>query len=933
MQGKEFRGLAETVTRTYGDDPWFFLRELAQNSRDAGACNIWVDAATTPQGMETLTFADDGRGMTPTHARRFLFRLFASDKTADPNAAGKYGIGFWTILRFQPTAILLQSRRGRKSWAVELDGELNARSEACRLARDGTTVSLSRPAAFPSHWEFSSRLESELREYCQYLRRNDRKAGMLPVWFAGKNLTHPMTLPGPISRQFCSAALEGAVGLAEKPRVRLYARGLPVWQGAVLNQMSHLQMDEDGYADIGQGLAPVFLLNGNRLDVTFSRHLALENRALESVRKKAEAELRRLLETSLEQTFPRTWLQRSRDRMHAAWQRSGRPGWHWPLLLLLLIVPLELTILNRWFRSGSAAQASPFGLPSPSLSYNGATVSLSVSQGRPPFSYQPEIMAWFRLFAADAYDIQAGFVRRAEPGRLPALQTGPCRPEQTWSMRLLAAAGGEIFLPLAPGHAIQSGSLRLDGRRIDSIFSSVQGETIAAIDAGGGMIEYRSCPGRQGRELTPAENSRLTFLPPGLSLPPALEKSLRESRRDPIAARVSLARTLVWDRVAYDASHLTARNYSRLAGDRPWLARVLRIGKGDCDIVNGLNVLFLRKMEIPSRLVIGMIGERGKIRPLLHAWSEYFDQGWVAMDVSAGMPVDSPVTTAANPAPTGRDPALPKDEARPRDSLTGALSLGLALMLSAMAAAGGLWHVIKKKRSGRVFPPPLEQMKNQLIQLAQQALLLPEIWGGDNPLWSHRLLPTVDGKFMSIRRALRLIGRKKLFYTGNRNPLALAMMSSGITVLDLSPPLYAPLRSLLAGAIDVDMLCRLRPVPPPLPAPDLEHESLDAVNAFLRKVLIKPLPCLLAPGLRSADFLQIALPAPLRPAPFFFPQYFIAVNPAGTAFQHLSSMYKHNRSLAVFKFLHRLHSNRFLDGFSRTALLKKAARLLLRSWS
>jgi len=224
-------------------------------------------------------------------------------------------------------------------------------------------------------------------------------------------------------------------------------------------------------------------------------------------------------------------------------------------------------------------------------------------------------------------------------------------------------------------------------------------------------------------------------------------------------------------------------------------------------------------------------------------------------------------------------------------------------------------------------------MKNQLIQLAQQALLLPEIWGKDNPLRSHRLLPTVDGKLMSIRRALRLLGRKKLFFTGNRNPLALAMMSSGITVLDLSPPLYAPLRTLLAGAIDTDMLCQLRPEPPPLPATDSEHEFLDAVNAFLRKLLRKPLPCLLAPGLRRVDLLKIALPAPLRPAPFFFPQYFIAINPAGSAFQHLSSMYKLNRSLAVFKFLRRLHSDRLLDGFSGTALLKKAARRLLRSWS
>ena len=44
MLGKEFRSLAEAVTRTYGGDPWFFLRELAQNSRDAGAASIRVTA-------------------------------------------------------------------------------------------------------------------------------------------------------------------------------------------------------------------------------------------------------------------------------------------------------------------------------------------------------------------------------------------------------------------------------------------------------------------------------------------------------------------------------------------------------------------------------------------------------------------------------------------------------------------------------------------------------------------------------------------------------------------------------------------------------------------------------------------------------------------------------------------------------------------------
>jgi hypothetical protein len=931
MLGKEFRGLAETVTRTYGDDPWFFLRELAQNSRDAGARNIWVSAAATPSGMETLTFADDGRGMTLAHARRFLFRLYASDKTADPKAAGKYGIGFWTILGFQPALIQLQSRRGKNSWAVELDGELNVRPAACLLTRSGTTVLLSRPAAFSSQPEFISRLESELREYCQYLRRNNRKAGMLPVWFEGKNLTRPMILPGPLSCQFRSGAVEGAVGLAEKPHVRLYARGLPVWQGAVLNQMSHLQMDAAGTAEIGLGLAPVFLLNGNHLDVTFSRHLALENRALETVRKKAEAALRRLLETSLERTFPRTWQQRSRDRLLSAWQRIWRPGWHWLPLLLLIIVPLEITILRRWFPAVSAVRTSPFSLQSTSLSYGGATVSLSVSAAGPPFSYQPKIPAWFRLFAADAYDIQDGFVRGPERSRLPVPQTRLCRPEQAWRMSLQAEAGGEVFLPLPPGHAIQAGSVRLNGRRVDTVFSSVQGEALAALAGSGGLVEYRSCPGGQRRELTAAEISHLTVLPPGLSLPPALGKTVRESRLFPIAERVALARALVRDLVAYDTSPPTARQYLRLAGDQHWLAKVLRIGKGDCDILNGLNVLLLRKMGIPSRLVIGMIGELGRARPLLHAWSEYFDQGWLVSDASAGSPAGPAVTPAENPAASGRDLALALDDARPKDSRIVKRLLVSALMLLVMAAAGGLLFVEKKKRRAKDSLIPVGQMKNQLMELVQQAMLNPGIWGRDNPLWSHHLLPTADGKFMSVRQALRLLGKKKLFITGNRNPLALAMMDSGLTVLDLSQPLYAPLRTLLAGAVDADMLCRLRPLPPPRPAPGLEYDLLDAVNAFLRETQRKSVLCLLAPGLRNADLLTIALPVPLRHSPFFFPQRFVAVNPLGTTFQQLSSLYKRNQPLAVFKFLRGLNSDRLPDACAPPARLQKAARRLLRT--
>jgi hypothetical protein len=71
MLGKDFRNLAEAVTCTYGNNPWFFLRELAQNSRDAGAQSIRVKAERTAAGLETLTFADNGRGMSSVHAFPF----------------------------------------------------------------------------------------------------------------------------------------------------------------------------------------------------------------------------------------------------------------------------------------------------------------------------------------------------------------------------------------------------------------------------------------------------------------------------------------------------------------------------------------------------------------------------------------------------------------------------------------------------------------------------------------------------------------------------------------------------------------------------------------------------------------------------------------------------------------------------------------------
>jgi hypothetical protein len=818
--------------------------------------------------------------------------------------------------------------------------------------RPGTSIILTRPAVFSSAPEFSWTVENELRSYCQYLRRNDRRGSMLPVYFHEQNVTIPMSLPGPLSYSFHIGPVEGAVGLAEKPLVRLYARGLPVWEGALLNQMSHLQSPGDAQLEIGSGLAPVFLLNGNQLDVTFSRNLVLENKALNKVRKTAEKSLRLLLTNSLESAFPRKWYQRGSDQLQTIFSRLWRPGWKMLPLMLLIILPLEMIILSSFFPAQTTQVPAFFSLRTDSAHYPGATVDMSFSELTARFTYTPPIPCWFKVFAAADYDLQAGFIRRTDRVLSPPPPFQSCGSLNTMRMRLSTSGSGSIFLPLPPGHALdpagvvfekkQTDQFRQDSRKIGAVlpgqhlqvFSNAQGECSAEIPASAGTVTYQSCPQTQNLELPFMELSRLTGLPDGLALPATLERSLTEASFLTAVEKVTRANALVRELIIYDTSWSTAQSYQRHAPGQTWLAKVLAIGKGDCDIINGVNVLFLRKMGIPARLVIGLIGTRGHIQSGLHAWSEYFDQGWKISDASAGAAETTMLTPKTEKSPlAGNDfPASPSrfpgpGIANPEKLVVPALTI-MALILTFIFFS-------KRKYSRQQFAQmstiPPKATKEFLLAIIQQALLQPEIWGRESPLWSHRFLPTFNGKPMAINRVFTLLRRGRLLLFTRQNQLVTAMSRSGIPILDLSQQFFAPLPNLLSGAINLDLLCQLQPQPPSRSRITAEG-LLDAVNAFLRKKIKKPTFCLLSPGLRAADFLNISLPAAPRQRNFFFPQSFIAVNPLGKEFNDLSVLYKKNQPLAIFKFLKTLNSESLLPIADPDAFLKKAARRLLRQY-
>ncbi len=150
------RGFAERARREaarYGGGPWVCVRELLQNARDARARQVRFTSRLAA-GQLRVACRDDGDGMTFEHARRYLFRLYASSKDGRHGQAGRFGVGFWSVLAWQPERIVVRSwpRRG-EPWEVELDGDLEVLARRRPAAAGhGTEVLLQRgePAAEPA---------------------------------------------------------------------------------------------------------------------------------------------------------------------------------------------------------------------------------------------------------------------------------------------------------------------------------------------------------------------------------------------------------------------------------------------------------------------------------------------------------------------------------------------------------------------------------------------------------------------------------------------------------------------------------------------------------------------------------------------------------------------------------------------------------------
>ncbi|WAS94354.1 sacsin N-terminal ATP-binding-like domain-containing protein [Nannocystis punicea] len=903
--GSEFRARARAEAERYGPDPWVFVRELLQNARDAGATKVEFTAEARG-GRWVLRCRDDGEGMTFAHARRYLFALYASSKESRRDQVGRFGVGFWSVLRFEPERIAIRSRARRPdpnspdpedrsgAWALELDGDLSTARRTAPPSLPGTEIELERAAVDEA---LERRVFDAAFQNARFLATRDDPERPLVVTVNGRKVNKPFALPAP-SASFRRGRVRGVVALGEAARVELFSRGLRVRSAASLADFvvaggRSTDNSRVHFTELPGRLAPQALLESDALELMLSRSDARDNKALRRLVDLAQRELEGLIARQLDAARPLPLWQRPWAALRDLLRRSLAVRMFLAALLGAAIAGGAAYALwgdRIWARfrptpgqaygtgpieHGETASANlPARYADLAARYRGPQVDVLTGAGarEPPLTFRP---ADLRLHFAALLFTRLGDTAQArapEPrGQYPftTCSEGQVCPEV--ELRLGAPAGA-MRLPVPTGHRVVAGSAALidaehpEGAPVELQVGADDDALLLLADASEGTLTYRTAPAPAGR--------RAKAVSSGL-LPPDVRREARALRGRSIAARVSALTGLTRELVAYSTAPEVAAQHRALAGEH-FITRALEIGQGDCDVQNGLLTALLQEAGVESRLAIGFVGQDGRVNPWLHAWAEYRGQDgeWAVADASTGIALGTPAgplepgeidVTAETAADSDAEPGPGEMiDAQPELAVgTGSMEhvradmsvrrplvpWGLAVGAVALFAVA-LFGLLRERTRRRVAL----DASGDLSRLLQGALQQPEVFQAVPAVFERPLVPTAAGGALSLSQAKRLAARGQLYRTRRRSPLAVDALAGDAAVLDEERPEARAVADAL-GATDLDLWDAVL-------ATTGETDLLKAMSARLT-ASGEPWTVLASPSLGSEELRSLDL-APLR---------------------------------------------------------------------
>jgi hypothetical protein len=726
------------------------------------------------------------------------------------------------VLRFDPETISVRSRTaGGEGWEVILDGSLDSATVAPCVMLPGTEIVLDRAAGDGAGEAEVTRV---IRGDARFLRLRDHPLTRLEVTVNGRPVTAEFGLPPP-SLEFRQPGLRGAVALSVEPGVEVFAHGLRVRRAAFLDELlTGGDRDRRQSAELPDGLVPRVLLDSDRLRVLMARGEAREDRALRRLVGKARRELARLVRAELDRQAPQGLLART-----VVWIadgiRVGTVRWIGGAVAVGVLVGVLVGLglqgtgwLAPGFLRAEWRSAMPPSRSSTSrdeqivqrpyrdvaASYGGPTVDALDHRSAVELVYRPAsahpLLAVFRLTGLDA----GGRPQPRIAGHdLVSYRGSPCVGECLEVELRVASPGGVLRLPVASGHLIDPATVQLDGEPI-ALRATPAGEPAVRLERETrGLLSYLSAPSHDAGKLPVGR------WPP---LPDAVAVRADRLLTLPVMQRVKEAEDSVRAWIAYDRSPVVAARHDDAARDgMPLFERALAIGAGDCDVQNALLAAVLDRAGVPSRLVIGFVGSDGRARPGLHAWVEYLDDGvWQVADASTLQRPVGPPEHPSTAAPKIDDVAT-SDAQVAADVMPGLptgvgggglRTAGIATMVVALVAViiAGFRSM---GRGGWTRRVTASDEGADMARLLRGALLRPQAYANVGALYSRPLVPTVDGRMLSLRRIQRLARSGRLYRSDRRCSVARDAAGRGVPVIDAGRGEGRAVADLL-GARDLD---------------------------------------------------------------------------------------------------------------------------------
>ena len=276
--------------------PLDFLRELVQNSIDAGSprIEIRIDFRAPAQGEDTgvlqIHVDDWGEGMDEEIIDNQLTRLFSSAKEGDLTKIGKFGIGFTSIFAIQPEAVLLKTGRHGENWEILFHQNRSYQKKRIAEPIDGTKITLFKRKHPDEIKEFVDEARFILTYWCEHSnipvtfwdRTKDHKSPKAPPTddpFAAfsspspeqgsaATINRPLALDADLSLPIHTPDVEAIIGLEDEPRYGFYNAGLTLLS----------TQNTEALGDYRERLRAVsFKLKSNALEHTLTRDNVLQD--------------------------------------------------------------------------------------------------------------------------------------------------------------------------------------------------------------------------------------------------------------------------------------------------------------------------------------------------------------------------------------------------------------------------------------------------------------------------------------------------------------------------------------------------------------------------------------------------------------------------------------------------------------------------------